>query len=57
MDPLIVDPYIEDISCSGLGKIFIEHKIFKSLVSTVDFFSMDDLDEFVLWLGDRVKNR
>jgi len=55
MDPLIVDPYIEDISCSGLGKIFIEHKIFKSLVSTVDFFSMDDLDEFVLWLGDRVK--
>jgi len=55
MDPLIVDPYIEDISCSGLGKIFIEHKIFKSLVSTVDFFSMDDLDEFVLWLGDKVK--
>jgi flagellar protein FlaI len=55
MDPLIVDPYIEDISCSGLGRIFIEHKIFKSLVSTVDFLSMDDLDEFVLWLGDRVK--
>jgi archaeal flagellar protein FlaI len=55
MDPLIVDPYIEDISCSGLGRIFIEHKIFKSLVSTVDFPSLDDLDEFVLWLGDRVK--
>jgi flagellar protein FlaI len=55
MDPLIVDPYIEDISCSGLGRIFIEHKIFKSLVSTVDFLNMDDLDEFVLWLGDRVK--
>ena len=55
MDPLIVDPYIEDISCSGLGRIFIEHKIFKSLISTVDFLNMDDLDEFVLWLGDRVK--
>ena len=55
MDPLIVDPYIEDISCSGLGNIFIEHKIFKSLVSTVDFLTLDDLDEFVLWLGDRVK--
>ena len=55
MDPLIVDPYIEDISCSGLGRIFIEHKIFKSLVSTVDFPTLDDLDEFVLWLGDRVK--
>ena len=55
MDPLIVDPYIEDISCSGLGNIFIEHKIFKSLKSTVVFLTFDDLDEFVLWLGDRVK--
>ena len=55
MDPLIVDPYIEDISCSGMGNIFIEHKIFKSLKSTITFLSLDDLDEFVLWLGDRVK--
>jgi archaeal flagellar protein FlaI len=55
MDPLIVDPYIEDISCSGMGNIFIEHKIFKSLISTVSFSSLDDLDDFVLWLGDRVK--
>jgi flagellar protein FlaI len=55
MDPLIVDPYIEDISCSGLGQIFIEHKIFKALKSTVTFVTLDDLDEFVLWLGDRVK--
>jgi flagellar protein FlaI len=55
MDPLIVDPYIEDISCSGLGQIFIEHKIFRSLKSTVTFETYDDLDEFVLWLGDRVK--
>ncbi len=55
IDPLIVDPYIEDISCSGLGKIFIEHKIFKSLVSTIDFQEYENLDEFVLWLGERVK--
>jgi archaeal flagellar protein FlaI len=55
MDPLIVDPYIEDISCSGLGKIFIEHKIFKSLISTVSFTALDDLDDFVLWLGERIR--
>ncbi len=55
MDPLIVDPYIEDISCSGLGKIFIEHKIFKALISTVGFTTLDDLDDFVLWLGERIK--
>ena len=55
MDPLIVDPYIEDISCSGTGNIFIEHKIFKALKSTVSFENNDELDEFVLWLSERVK--
>ena len=55
MDPLIVDPYIEDISCSGMGSIFIEHKIFKALKSTITFDNHDDLDKFVLWLSERVK--
>jgi flagellar protein FlaI len=55
LDPLIVDPYIEDISCSGMGHIFIEHKIFKSLKSSIVFQTLDELDEFVLWLAERVK--
>jgi flagellar protein FlaI len=55
LEPLIADPYIEDISCSGLGSVFIEHKIFKSLKSTVVFPSYEELDDFVLWLGERVK--
>ena len=55
MDPLIVDPFIEDISCSGMGNIFIEHKIFKSLKSTIIFSNFEELDEFVLWLSERVK--
>jgi archaeal flagellar protein FlaI len=55
LDPLIADPYIEDISCSGLGRVFVEHKIFKSLESTVNFTNYDELDEFVLWLAERIK--
>jgi len=55
IDPLVHDPYIEDISCSGLGTIFVEHKIFKSLKSTIKFDDMDDLDEFVLRLAERIK--
>jgi flagellar protein FlaI len=55
MDPLIIDPYIEDISCSGMGNIFVEHKIFKSLKSTIVFSTLDELDTFVLWLSERVK--
>jgi len=55
LEPLIADPYIEDISCSGLGHIFIEHKIFKSLKSTITFSSLDELDKFALWLAERIK--
>jgi archaeal flagellar protein FlaI len=55
LQPLILDPYIEDISCSGIGKVFVEHKIFKSLKSTITFDTFEDLDEFVIRLAERVK--
>lgn len=55
LDPLTTDPYIEDISCSGLGQIFIEHKIFRGVKSSIDFSSIDDLDRYVMWLSERIK--
>jgi len=54
LDPLIADPYIEDISCAGLGHVFIAHKIFGSLKSTINFSNLDELDEFVVRLAERV---
>lgn len=55
LQPLIEDPYIEDISCSGMGNVFIEHKIFKSLKSTITFSDFEELDEFVIRLAERIK--
>jgi flagellar protein FlaI len=55
LEPLMADPYIEDISGSGLGHVFIEHKIFKSLKSTIVFSSHDELDQFVIWLSERIR--
>ena len=55
LDPLISDPYIEDISCSGLGNVFVEHKIFKSVKSALIFEFPEELDLFVLWLAERIK--
>ena len=55
LQPLILDPYIEDISCSGVGHVFIEHKIFKSLQSSIYFSTLDELDDFVVWLGEWIK--
>jgi flagellar protein FlaI len=56
LQPLLLDPYIEDISCSGVGHIFIEHKIFKSVESSIVFPTHDDVDDFAVWLGEWVKS-
>ncbi|MCS7118766.1 MAG: type II/IV secretion system ATPase subunit [Archaeoglobaceae archaeon] len=54
LEPYIRDKYIEDVSCSGLGPIFIEHKIFKGLKSVIEFKDEDALNKFVLRLAERV---
>ncbi|MHA1835067.1 MAG: type II/IV secretion system ATPase subunit [Candidatus Baldrarchaeia archaeon] len=46
IEAFIRDPYIEDISCDGVGPIFVEHKVFKSLESTVVFKTVKELNEF-----------
>ena len=55
LEPLIRDTHIEDISCSGLGSLFIEHKLFKSLRTSFEFSSHEELDEVVLRLSERIK--
>ncbi|WP_174590062.1 type II/IV secretion system ATPase subunit [Methanocella conradii] len=53
LEPLISDPHIEDITCDGYGPIFLEHKIFKGLKTTI-VFTKDDLNKFVLQLSERI---
>lgn len=53
LEPLILDPYIEDITCNGIGFLFVEHKIFESLESRIEFESFEELDEFALYLSER----
>lgn len=56
LQPLLLDPYIEDISCSGVGHVFIEHKVFKSVQSSIKFVDLDDVDSFAVWLGEWIKS-
>jgi len=56
LDPMILDPNIEDISCSGLGNIFVEHKIFGSLRATIGFDTHETLDKFVIELAEGIKH-
>jgi len=55
LKPFLSDPYIEDISCDGVGPIFIEHKIFKGLKSVIEFKVAKELDEFVVKMAERIK--
>ena len=54
LEPLILDPYIEDISCSGTGSMFLEHKIFKSLKTNITFDSTEELDTFVIQISEKI---
>jgi flagellar protein FlaI len=56
MDPMIMDPNIEDISCSGTGNIFVEHKIFGSLRTSIGFNAEEELDKFVIELAESIKH-
>src|SRR3990170_4444723 len=54
LEPVLQDVHIEDISCSGLGPLFIEHKIFKGLKSNITFETHEQLDDFVLRMAERI---
>src|SRR4030042_918302 len=56
LDPMILDPNIEDISCSGLGNIFVEHRIFGGLRTSIGFGSEEELDKFVIELAESIKH-
>ncbi|MCD6592224.1 MAG: type II/IV secretion system ATPase subunit [Thaumarchaeota archaeon] len=53
LEPFIRDPYIEDVSCDGVGPIFVEHKVFGSCETNLRFSSEDELDKFVRRLSER----
>ncbi len=57
IDPLMRDPNIEDIHCTGIGRpIFITHKEFGTIPTNLVFYIEKELDEFALrlaYLGGR----
>ncbi|MCD6324007.1 MAG: type II/IV secretion system ATPase subunit, partial [Desulfurococcales archaeon] len=54
LEPFIRDPFLEDISCSGLGNIFIIHKIFGPMESSVGFKDEDELNAFLISLAEKI---
>jgi flagellar protein FlaI len=54
IDVLMNDPYVEDLSCDGLGiPLFIFHQKYESIKSNIVFDDEDVLNSFVIMLGQR----
>ncbi len=54
LEPFLRDPYLEDITCGGVGPIYIVHKMFGSMETSVRFETNEELDEFVIKLGEKI---
>ena len=54
LQPLLRDPYIEDIHCIGHDNVSIVHKIFQSMPTNIEFESMEELDNYVRALSERI---
>ncbi len=52
MDPIIADPWIEDINALGTTPIWVVHKIFGPCKSDILFETTKDLDEFLMQLAE-----
>ena len=54
LEPFLRDPWLEDITCKGVGSIYVVHKLFGTLESNRGFSSKEELDRFVIRLSERI---
>lgn len=55
LEPLLRDVYIEDISCVGIGSVWIVHKIFGSIQTNVEFTNDIELNKYIVESSERVE--
>lgn len=55
LEPILRDIYIEDISCVGVGAIWVIHKIFEAVETDIVFEDDIELNKFVVESSERVE--
>lgn len=54
IEPLMHDPYIEDLGCSGLdNSIYVVHRIYGPMETNISYSDFDYLNDFVIKLSER----
>ena len=54
IEPIIRDPYIEDVSSVGTFNIFVVHKIFDTVETNIRFTDEKQLDDYLRGMGERM---
>lgn len=54
VEPMLRDPYLEDIHCVGLNPISLVHKIFANIKTNVKFDSKLSLDNWLRTMSERI---
>ncbi|MEM4728661.1 MAG: type II/IV secretion system ATPase subunit [Thermoplasmata archaeon] len=54
LEPIIRDPYIEDIHSIGTADLYIVHKVFGMMATNVRFRDAAELDEFLRTMSERI---
>jgi len=54
LEPLLRDPYIEDIHAIGLEPLFIIHKVFKTMKTNIMFDSANEADQYLRGMSERI---
>ena len=55
LDPLFKDTYLEDIHCTGVGKIKTIHKIFDMVFTSIEFKDDEELNSYIMETSERVE--
>ncbi|RLI92332.1 MAG: hypothetical protein DRO65_00125 [Candidatus Altiarchaeales archaeon] len=55
LEPVLRDPYIEDIHCTGVGPIFLVHKVFGMLKTNLVFRDDLELNRYIIQESERVE--
>ncbi len=54
IEPILKDPYIEDITCVGTANLHVYHKIFGIIETDVRFGDIGELDDYLRHLSERL---
>jgi len=55
LEPVFLDPNLEDIHCTGVGKIKMIHKVFNMVYTNIEFHDDISLNKFVIEMSERVE--